>query len=132
MKKINVFDLEYQKIINLTIRIGIITLGIITILFLLLIFIKKDKGYHNNIVFVDNQHAYIVMDKDLVNDIKLQKEVWLNEVKYDFIIDKIEKKNNIYLGYISFSYELNLDVNTYQIILGKERLLNYILRVMKG
>lgn len=128
----NIFDDNYMKINDYAFKRIIFVFILIAILFLIVIFIKKEKLYKNAINFINNKEAYILTDAKVMNNIVEEKSFYLNNVKYDYNVVKIEEQESMYLIYVNFSMELDVNVNTYTFVLEKESILKYIVRKLKG
>ncbi len=108
----------------------IISITIIVIVGCLLL-IKVNKYYINNYNIIDNSIILTVF-KDNINDIKTTKEIILNEIKENYNINTITQVNDNYLVNISIKTTINnLSDGKYKIYLGKERLFDYIIRIIK-
>ena len=119
------------KINRLTIKYSIITVVILIILISLMIIIRKDRYYANRIQFIDNKKAYILVDKNVFEEVKSNNKIILNDISYDFSIEKIEEQE-VMIANITFNQELVVNTNIYKIQLEDENLISYITRIIKG
>lgn len=129
----NIFDREYMKVNDLTFRYCVISLLLIIALISSLLIVKKDRIYQNKISFIDGKNALVLVDKNILSNIKDNKKIIINDISYEYSIEKIEENEEVYLVSIKFIVELqNIKANVYEINLGNESLLKYIIRIMKG
>ena len=72
------------------------------------------------------------MDKDYVNKIKDEKEILIDDIKYEYSIKKLEQLNDNYMISININTKLeNINQGIYKIIIGKESIFDYIIRIIK-
>lgn len=131
VKKINLFNDSDRFIFNKTFIYNMIFIIILLEILLLLTLIKKDIYYQNIITFIDSKNACIYVEKDYLNSIKDKKKLIINDIDYEYNIEKIEEKNDIYFVYISFDIELKINEDYYKIFMGKEKLIEYFIRIIK-
>ena len=132
VKKINLFNDSDRFIYNKTFVYNLIFIIILLVILLALILIKKDIYYQNVITFTDNKSACIYVEKDYLNSIKNKKKIIIDDVDYEYNIEKIEEKKDIYFVYINFNIELKIDEDYYKIFMGKEKLIEYFIRIIKN
>ena len=126
----NIFDSDNMKVINKNRKYCFILLLFIAIIGMLLL-IKKDCYYTNYISVIDNEIVLFV-DYNYINTIKNGKTIILDKTKCDYSIKKIEKVDDIFLVNINFTMDIkNIKHNNYKIYLGKERIFDYIIRMIK-
>ncbi len=128
----NIFDSsidKYKK--SLIIYNTIFIIGIICIL-LLLFFMKKKRIYENTLYFLENNQAYLLAKKEDISLLKNNKKIIIDEIEYDYVIEEIEKKDNMYFVILSFPIKLKMDSSKMQIITGEERIIQFIIRIVKG
>ncbi len=130
-KKINIFNDIDRKIFNITFKYNIVFLITLLIFTFTLILWKKDYYYENIISFVDNKNALIIVDKKNINMIN-NKVLWLNNMEIKYYIDKTEERENDYILSIHFDNEILTKTPVYKILLKKESLLEYVIRIIKG
>ena len=107
----------------------IIMLILIIVLFLL---IKKKRTYENSFYFSGENGAILLANKEATSYLKDKRKIFIDDIEYDFIIEKIEKKDNNFLIEIAFSVKIDTSTDRYQLIIGEETILNYIIRIVKG
>lgn len=106
------------------------TIGFLLIM-LLLIFLKK-YSFYKNIIMFDNNEITLFVDKEHVDVIKNGSEIMVDNVNYNYNIEKIEENNDLYLITITFPYEVKLNEKYYKIFIKKESFLNYFIRIIGG
>ena len=131
-KKINIFNDIDRHISNVSFKYNVIFLLILLILVFTLILWKKDYYYQNSITFKDNKNAMIVVDKDKYNNVSKNSILMLDTGEFKYNIDKIDEKDYGYILYIHFDKELNIKTSIYKILLKKESLFEYIIRIIGG
>lgn len=130
--KIDFSDNDLVDLSVLTKKYCFVFLCMILIVVLLLFLINKENSYQN-IITIKGNKGTILVDKKYFDILKKKKELIINDVRYDYNIEKVEDTNNDYLVTISFPYELDIkEVNYYQISLGKENIFKYLVRIMGG
>lgn len=127
-----IFDDSYNEIKKFSYKYLIIVLLVIVLIIVLLLVVKKQRYYVNQIEFIDNKNAYLIIDNDNLEIIKNNKKLYIDDISYDFDIDKIEEKNMIYFVNIHFPIDLLVSTNKYKVYLGNESFMNYIIRIIKG
>lgn len=128
----NILDNDYMKIQEFTFRSFIFIFILLILLIFSVLFIHKERFYTNAISFINEDMACIVVSDEVLEIIKQRKELLINDISYDFNIEKIEKKRNMYFVYAKFSFKISgLDDNNYKIFLGKESLMKYIIRKLR-
>lgn len=121
----NIDDIEINKVNKKYIMVLLIICLLITGLFL----IKKDYYYENKII-VDDNKTLLLVDKDKVNEVKKKKIILINEIETNYSINKIIDDRNICYMDINVNIE-NISSENYKILLGKETIFEYIIRVIK-
>lgn len=127
-----IFDDDYLEIKKQSYKYLLIVILVIALTIVLLFVIKKQRYYVNQLVFFDNRNAYIIVDKDNLDMMKNKKQLFIDDISYDFDIDKIEEKNMIYFVSIHFSIDLLVNTKIYKVYLDNESFMNYIIRIIKG
>ena len=127
----NKFDLE-TKVFIYSLVIGSLLVCLIVLTNLL----QKDLYYENSLVIKSNQQ---IITNVLINDLKIIENnnyLIINNKKYYYSVSDIELINDINLYY---QVKLKLDndllvnsINSYKILVKKENIFNYIVRVIKG
>ena len=124
------FDGDNYELISLNKKYIIVILLMIFIM-ILLILIKKDIYYQNSFNVIEN-NVVLLVEKNYVNIVKENKKIIINDIKYDYKINTIEQVNNNFLINIKLDTELiNINYGSYKIFLGKERLFDYIIKIIK-
>ena len=131
-KKINIFNDEDRKIYNIAFKYNFMFFVILLMIVFSLILWKKDYYYQNIINFLDNKKALIFVNKDYIKDVTSKNSLLINNIDFKYNINKIEEKEDGYILSIDFNKEINIKTNLYKILLRKESLLEYIVRIMKG
>ena len=127
-----IFDGDYLETKKQSYKYLIVVILVITLTIVLLLVIKKQRYYVNQLEFLDNKNAYIIVDKDILDTIKNKKQLFIDDISYDFDIDKIEENNMIYFVNIHFSSDLLVNTKIYKVYLDNESFMNYIIRIIKG
>lgn len=118
--EINKFNIKYIKVLIITILL-IVTLFII----------KKDYYYGNDIIISENMMA-IVVDKSVLNKVKNKNTILVNESENKYSINKIIDEGSICYIDITLNTDIeNISNSKYKILLGKETIFEYIIRVIK-
>lgn len=126
----NIFNTDSIEI-NKVNKKYLIILIIICLLSSGLFLIRKDYYYQNKII-IDDDRILLLVDKDKVNEIKKKKIVLIDDIKTNYSINKIINDGNI--CYIDINLEINIENisdKKYRILLGKETIFEYIIRVIK-
>ncbi len=104
---------------------------VIVILTILLLIIKVDCYYHSSFNIVDEK-TVLLAEREAINKIKNSKEIILDGIKCDYSIKDITSLNDNYLIDVSLKTPIkNISNGTYEIYLGKERLFDYIIRIIR-
>lgn len=131
-KEMNLLNNDDRKIYSLSFRYNAIFAFLTLVLIISSVLLKKDCYYQSIIKFVDSKKSLILVDKNYLESVKNSKSLILNDVNFDYSIDKIEESEENYLVTISFKENLKINHENYRIYLGKERIIRYILRIMRG
>ena len=127
-----IFNDDYLETKKQSYKYLIVVMIVILLLVVFLLVIKKQRYYVNQLEFLDNKNAYIIVDKDILDTIKNKKQIFIDDISYDFDIDKIEENNMIYFVNIHFSSDLLVNTKIYKVYLDNESFMNYIIRIIKG
>lgn len=129
----------YKNEINIEIKIFIYSLVVgflLVCLIVLMNLLKKDMYYQNSLIINTNQSAIINVLLDDLNIIKNNNYLIIDNKKYYYNILDIELINDLNL-YYQVNLNLNSDllvnsINSCKILVRKESLFNYIIRIVKG
>lgn len=128
----SVFDNDKRYIKMLLIKYSIFTfIGLIVFLALGLLITKK-YYYQNVITFENEEKAYILVEKNYLEMVKKQNKLIIDDITYDYNIERIEDKNKMYLVEIKFTIPVKIENNVYKIMLEHESIIKYILRTIRG
>ena len=126
----NFFDGDNFELISIN-KKYIIFILLMFFTMILLLLIKKDIYYQNSFNVIENDIVLLV-ENDYVDIVKNNKKIIINDVKYDYKINAIEQVNNNFLISVKLDTELiNINYGSYKIFLGKERLFDYIIKIIK-
>lgn len=131
-KRINIFNDMDRKIYGVTCKYTVIFLVILLINIFTLVLWKKDYYCENIINYIDNTNAVIVVAKNHFNYVNNSNKLWLNDGEFIYHIDKIEERDDNYILNIHFDNEIIIKTPVYKVLLKKESLLEYIVRIIKG
>jgi hypothetical protein len=126
----NIYNFDDIELVKLNKKyLLLITLFLVIIISLLII--KKDNYLDNSFTIVDDR-LLLVTDKDNLKKVQEANKIIINDIKCDYQIVEIESFDNSYLVSININNQIkNIRGGTYQIYLGKERLFDYIIRIIK-
>ena len=131
-KRINIFNSLDRKVFNIVFKYNIIFLMILLINTFMLILWKKDYYMENIINFIDNKNALIITNKKDFNMVSKSNKLWLNNGEFMYYIDKVEEREKDYVLNVHFNNEILTKAPVYKILLKKESMLEYIIRIIKG
>ncbi len=103
---------------------------LLSVILLMLLFIKKNMYYQNSFNIV-NEKIMLLVDNKYINVIKETKEIEIEGIRCSFSINSILPLEDKY--YIDISLNPKIDIisnGIYKIYLGKERLFEYIVRII--
>ena len=125
----NLFDSDNIAIINVNKKyFKIMILMLIILIFLLLI--KKDVYYVNTYTITDEK-IILLANNDYVNKIKETNNIIIDNIENKYSINSITLSNNINFVDISLDTKINSNGGVYKIKIGKERLFDYIIRIIR-
>jgi len=127
-----VYDSNYLEISYYNLKYGIITLIMVIVILFVLLIIRKNYYYINSISFTGENTGVIIVDKSRINDIKEINKMILGDMVISYNVEKILEKDDVYLLDVKFEEELEVNTNIYKVVLFKENILEYIIRIMKG
>ena len=125
----DIFDVDKNRIMEVNKKYMVTMIIIVLFVIALLYFFKKDCYYENKITNVGD-NVVLIVEKEMINDIKNNKKIIIDGILNDYSINRIESLQDICFVYIKIDYK-NINDNTYRIYLGKERVLDYIVRILK-
>ena len=126
----NIYNLDNIEISNVN-RKYLILIIIFIIIIILSLLITKDNYLENSFTVIDNK-LLLVVDNENINVIKNSKEIIIKDIKYDYRIDKIERFDNNYLVTVNINNMINnINQGNYKIYSGKEKIVDYIIRIIK-
>lgn len=126
----NIFSNDDIKIRDNNKWCMIVSLILIMILGSLLL-LKKDNYYVNTYSVIDN-NIILVVEKEKINDVQNNRKIIIDSIENGYSINNITPTGNSCLVNISLKTALiNISGGTYKIYLGKERLFDYIIRIMR-
>ena len=125
----NLFSTEDIEIVNVNRKYLIIIVMVLLVIGLLLM-INKDNYYINRFNVIDNE-IMLLVEKEYINKIKNSKNIIINDVENIYSINSIMPLDNNFLVSIKLNMEIkNITEGDYKIYLGKERLFDYIIRII--
>ena len=126
----NLFNTEDIEIVNVNKKYLIIVIIGLVVIGLLLIINKKN--YYINKYNVIDDEIILLVEKDYINKIKNSKNITINDVENTYSINTIMPLDNDFLVSIKLNIKIkNISEGDYKIYLGKERLFDYIIRIIR-
>ena len=125
----NIFDIDRIKIMEVNRKYMNFLVTIVLFLTFGLFCIKKDYYYINTITNV-GENIVLVVEKDMINNIKNKKRIIVDDIENDYSINKVEELQDVCFVYVNMDYK-NIHDKMYKIYLGKENVLEYIIRILK-
>lgn len=127
----NMFDTCDMEIINTNRKYFILAI-VILIFVISLLMIKKDNYYSNNFSVSDNG-VVLLAEKGVINKIKENNKIIISDIENSYSINTITALDNSFLIDINLDTTIkNVNSGDYKIYLGKERLFDYIIRIIKN
>ena len=124
----NIFDTDRIRIMEVNKKYMVLFIvGLFVIVSLL--FIKKNYYYTNTITSVGEENV-LVVEKEMLNNIKNNNKIIVNSIEYDYSINRVEVFDDVCFVYIN-SIQSSISNNTYKIYIGKESVFEYIIRILK-
>ena len=125
----NLFNTEDIEIVNVN-RKYLIIMIVVSVVISLLLTINKDNYYVNKFNVIDDG-IMLLVEKEYINKIKNSKSITINDVENTYSINSIMPLDNNFLVSIKLNIEIkNINEGDYKIYLGKERLFDYIIRII--
>lgn len=128
----DILDSDYYNVNKILIKYCLYLMLSLIIIIAILILVVKKRYYQNLIYYVNDKKISIIVDTNNLNKVKNNKYITIDGVDYKYNIDKIEKKDNFYIVTIDMSLNLKSNSETYKILLEKENLLQYLIRIIRG
>ena len=125
----NLFNAEDMEIESVNKKYVVITTVFLVFISLLLV-IKKDNYYVNNFSIIENE-INLIVEKEYINRIKKSNIIIISGVESKYSINSIMPIENNFLVNIKLDTIENITMGEYKIYLGKERLFDYIIKVIK-
>ena len=125
----NIFDIDRIRIMEVNRKYMFALIILVIIILVCLLFIRKDYYYINTITNVGD-NTVLVVEKDMVKNIRDKKKIIIDNIENDYSINRVEQLQDVCFIYINLNYK-NIHDNTYKIYLGKENVLEYIIRILK-
>ena len=126
----SVFNIDKIEAMKVNRNYLFIFLAIVFLLGIFLI-IKKDY-YYENIFLKEDDNYILLVEKNMVNLIKNRNKILVNKIESDYSINNIIDKNDTCYVYIKLSTTIsNIQDNKYQVLIGKETIFEYIVRVIR-
>ena len=125
----NLFNAEDMEIVSVNKKYVVITTVFLVFISLLLM-IKKDNYYVNNFSIIENE-INLIVEKEYINRIKKSNIIIISGVESKYSITSIMPIENNFLVNIKLDTIENITMGEYKIYLGKERLLDYVIKVIK-
>ena len=128
----NVFNHEKIEITEVNNRHMVIVMFLALVIMIMLFTIKKDHYYVNTITKVGDEYV-LVVEKDKLNNILGKNKITINNKEMNFSINKKEVLEEVSFLYVKIENNIEIKQNsTYKIHLGKESLIEYIIRIVKN
>ena len=102
------------------------------ILIISLLLLVKKNNYYVNTFSASDGTIVLLAEKEYVNKVKENKEIIINEIKCDYSIKEIIPADDSFFISINLNTKIkNIGSGIYKVNLGKERLFDYIIRIIK-
>ena len=125
-----VFNLDKDEI-NRVNKNYLIVFLLMMVLLIVVLFLKKDYYYENSLLFNEDS-IMLLVNKDEINKIKDKQSILINEIRSDYSINRIIEEGNICYVDIDLKTNIsNISQSKYKILLGKETIFEYIVRIIK-
>ena len=126
----NIFNTEDIEIVNVNRKYLVIF--IIVLLFISLVLLINKKNYYISKFNVIDNEIILLVEKEYVNKIKNSNGIIINDIENRYSINSITSLNNDFLVSINIDTEIkNIDEGSFKIYLGKEKMFDYIVRIIK-
>ena len=127
----DIFDSEQIEINMITKKYLKIFIIIIILLITFLFYIEKNNYYANSLI-IGEDSILLVVDKKMVNEVKNENSLIVNNISSNYSINRIIPDGDI--CYIDINLETNIlngQEKEYKIFLGKEKMIEYLIRIIK-
>ena len=109
----------------------LIIIIIVILLIILFLVIKIDNIYHNSFDFT-NGKTVILVEKEYINKVKETNKIEIEGIMCGYSINEIMPFNDNFLIDVKLNTSMrNINNGTYKVYLGKERIIDYIIRIIK-
>lgn len=125
----NLFDSDNISIININKKYFKVMI-ILLIIAIMLLFMKKDIYYTSTFTISDGKTILLVKN-DYINNIKESKYITIDNIETKYNINNITLTGDINMVDVSLDTIINISSGVYKIKLGKERLFDYIIRIIR-
>lgn len=127
----SIFNFDEIEMVSIN-KKYIFILVVITVFIILLLIIKKDIYYSGTYTLNGNEILLMVEEKQ-VNKIKNTNKIIIDNIENSYSINEIVPVNDILVVKIGLELNIqNISNGTYKIYLGKERLFDYIIRIISS
>lgn len=128
----SVFDTDRMEIQNLN-KIYIFILMLIIVILIILIFFAKKNIYYENYIITENENIIMIVEKSKINMINDNGDIIIDDIKNNYNIIKIKTDDDNCFVYIDLKKKIeNINHQKYQVLLGKETIIEYIIKVLLG
>lgn len=128
----NVFNQDDIKVDYFNKKCLLVMIIVIVTLLIMVFTIKKDY-YYENIITQSDTSIILLAHKNMVNIIKRNKSILVNDIESDYSINKIvDGKNICYIDINLKTNILNIYNLEYKIFLGKETIFEYLIRIIRN
>ncbi len=125
----NLFNVDDVKIVSLNKRY-LLMFVIMVIIISLMLTIKKEYYYQNSFSVIGNE-MILLTEKEHINNIQGNNKIIINDVMCDYSINSIEPIDSSYFVRITVNTKLKIaKEGVYKIYFGKEKLFDYIVRII--
>ena len=126
----SIFNYDEIEIINTNKKYFFLT-AIIILLISLLFLIQKNNYYSNTFTVVDSE-IILLVEKDYINLIKSKNAIIIDNIENNYSIKSITPIDNGMMVSINLNTKINkLKSGVYKIYIGKEKLFDYFVRIIK-
>ena len=127
----NIFNFDEIEIKRLS-RKYLLIFIIFILMMITLLLIEKNR-YYTNTFNVINEKMVLFVQKEYINEISNNNMIVIdNSIESSYSIKKVEPVDNMFMVSIKTSIPLkNISNGSYKVYTGKERLFEYIVRIIK-